>query len=294
MHRSRTEPLDTLPCYGKVLADQEGDDSLPAGRESPGSVFSRRSGLWLLYVDESGEPTDSHFVLAGPAVFEHDAYFLAQQIDRLQPRYLPGAMEPVEFHASAIRGGREAPWSDLPKERRYSLLDDVYETIKASRAVLFGVAVERARLRADQDAYEYALESLIRRFDTFLVRRYREQQDPQRGLVIIAQSQYRQRLETLARLIRQVGTRWGETYNLAEVPLFTSASNSRLLQVADFCANAIRARYESGLTRQCDRIASRFDEAHGVVHGLFHFSTDHQTCTCPGCLTRRLASEQEG
>jgi len=284
--------LTGVSCGATLVTDQEGYAFGP-WRSRPWSRFLLGARVWLLYADESGEPTSRYFVLAGVAAFEDDTYHISEKLNKLHVRYLPSHTESVEFHASAIRAGRRAPWDALPREVRFHLLDDVYDVIQNSRLVLFAVAVERARLSADQNAYEYALASLIKRFDTFLGRKYRDEHDPQRGLCIIAESQYRQRLEVLAQLIRREGTQWGATYNLAEVPLFTPAATSRLLQVADFCANAIWGRYESGQTRHFDTIASRFYTADKVVHGLFHQSSDHHTCPCPGCLTRRLAAPSE-
>lgn len=112
--------------------------------------------------------------------------------------------------------------------------------------VLFASAIEREWLKQGVNEYDFAFESLVNRFDRFLRWKYKEEGEAQRGLIIIAQSEYKRHIETLFTKIRQVGTRWGEAYNLAEIPLFTPASNSRLLQVADFCANAIYGRFEGG------------------------------------------------
>ena len=172
----------------------------------------------------------------------------------------------------------------------FHCLTKAYEIIRNSRAVLFGVAVERGWLSTGENEYLYALESIARRFDEFLRRQYRLESDPQRGLIIVAESQFRQRIEALALRIQQQGTRWGEIWNLSELPLFTSAANSRMLQLADLCANAVYARYATGHARHFDRIAPRFDASDRVFHGLWHASRDHQTCTCPGCLTRRIAN----
>lgn len=57
--------------------------------------------MYLLYVDESGEPlsvNDQHFVLAGIGVFERQTYWLSQQLDALETELFgapPGALEAV-------------------------------------------------------------------------------------------------------------------------------------------------------------------------------------------------------
>lgn len=247
--------------------------------------------MYLLYLDESGPENTKHFALCGIAIFERQTYWIATRLDQLQQRFLPSITHPIEFHASTIRAGREPPWYSLSEAERRELLDCVYEAIREAQVFLFGAVIERAWLEIGQDEYEFAFESVVNRFDRFLRRLYREENRPERGLIIIAESQYRERLETLARAIRQAGTRWGEAYNLADIPLFTRAANSRLLQVADFCANAIWGRFEFGYARQFDRISSKFFETDGIVHGLAHYSRGYAQCTCPGCLTRKVKKE---
>ena len=246
--------------------------------------------MHLLYLDESGLHQSPYFVLAGLAVFETQTHPLSTTVDQLLSDYLPAHVPSEPLRATQIRSGAKPPWDQLSQARRWSLLDQAYEVIRNSHAVLFGVAVEREWLSAGDNEYLYALESIARRFDGYLRRLYRLQSDPQRGLIIVAESQFRRRIEALALRIQQQGTRWGEVWNLSEVPLFTSAANSRMLQLADLCANAVHARYATGHARHFDRIAARFDASEDVVHGLWHASRDHQTCLCPGCLTRRIAS----
>ena len=246
--------------------------------------------MYLLYVDESGQHGGNYFVLAGIAVFERRTYWIATELDRVQKEFLPEVAGPVAFHVSAIRAGREPPWDGLDQETRYRILDSLYSVIGESRSTLFAVAIERQWLSGGEDEYLYAFESLIRRFDSFLGRMYKQDAERQRGLLIIAESEFRRRIESLALKVMSEGTRWGELYNLAEVPLFTLARNSRLLQAADACANAVFGRYEGGFSRHFDTLAHRFDSEGGAVHGLAHFSRTYETCGCPGCLSRRLVS----
>jgi len=246
--------------------------------------------MHLLYLDESGTDGGEYFVLAGLAVFEHDAYFTSRDFDILQSECFPQADTPIEFHATKIRARKEPPWSELSQEAAFEVLDRGYRAITANRSVLFGVAVERACLRSeDGDEYSYAFESIMRRFDGFLARTYHETGERQKGIVIIADSSYRQRIETLANELLRSGTRWGELFNQVEIPLFTRARNSRLLQAADFCANAVKGRYEAGYARQFDKLLPKFDQdkATGEMHGLFHYTRDHVSCYCPACSSRR-------
>ena len=62
--------------------------------------------------------------------------------------------------------------------------------------------------------------------------------------------------------------------------------DTRLLQYADFCANAIYGNYNSGLSRDFQRIAHKFDRDSGVLHGLAHLTTD-SLCSCLACFSRQ-------
>ncbi len=245
--------------------------------------------MYLCYIDESGRQAGKYFVLGGVVVFEKRIYWIKKAFDEAQAHLFPKIKEPITFHASAIRAGHESPWDKLSNEQRKKLLDSIYSGIRDESVYLFGVAVERVWLKQKQpkeDEYGFAFEDLLNRFDRFLKWRYSQEGEFHRGLIIIAESDYHQRLETVAKRIQQSGTRWGgETGTLAEeIPMFTSTANSRLLQAADFCANAIYGRYEGGYTRQFDVIAPKFFQADGVIHGLAHYHLGR--CMCIACLSR--------
>lgn len=247
--------------------------------------------MYLLYLDESGQHGGSHFVLAGLAVHETSTYWLAKRLDDLQRDFFPECDEPLEFHAAVIRAAQQKPWNQLREgNRHHRFLDRAYEEIVASQVTLFAVALERTWLPEDRSEYGFALESLLKTFDTFLVGLYKSTGQQQRGLVVIAESQYRDRLEELARKVRREGTQWGRLYNLAEAPLFTPARNTRLLQAADLCANAVWGYYETGHALHYNRMIPKFAAEGGVISGLWHFTHRHLECPCPACLSRRLAS----
>lgn len=89
--------------------------------------------MYLLYLDESGNPDDAsdrHFVLGGAAVFERTTYHLSQDIERIQETHFPG-VQPIEFHAAHIRSGKGF-WRNIEREKRNVLLGDIAETIKNS------------------------------------------------------------------------------------------------------------------------------------------------------------------
>lgn len=245
--------------------------------------------MHILYLDESGTHSDArYFVVAGVSLFETDTYHLAQDMDGLQAKYFPNTLEPIAFHISPLRGARgqsNDPYPTLSPNDRRALADDVYGTIAKSSARIFAVAMEKSYTLGD--CYERGFEEVVNRFDRMLQRLFRNGV-MQRGLIVAAESSYRQNLEVLARKIAREGHRWGRTRNLADIPYFAPAANTRLLQVADFVANAVFGRYESGYSRDFDKIAVRFDQDDTELHGLVHLHAGRHECFCPACMARRM------
>ena len=125
-----------------------------------------------------------------------------------------------------------------------------------------------------------------------LARVNRERDERNRGLVVLAESSYRENLEALARKIWAQGHRWGQMHNIADIPYFAPARNTRLLQLADFVTNAVYRRYEGGNTRHFDRMMPLFDHDGERLHGLLHLSQRPWECYCPACMARRAAGPE--
>ncbi len=260
--------------------------------------------MYILHLDESGLHAEaSHFVLAGLAVFEREIHWFGQDLDALQELYLPDQTEPVHFHASRLRvregATPEPPWDKLTGRQRRELKGRIYDIIRERRGVLFGCAIQKQWAAArGVDPYERAFEELVSRFDLFMSRQNRAAatvgEGEQRGLLVLAESSYRKTLGILARQLQSTGTRWGTSlHNITGTPLFAPAAETRLLQLADFCSNAIYGRYHGGLTGDFDRIAVKFDYDNGVLHGLSHRTTD-ANCGCLACFSRRMRPSEQG
>ena len=246
------------------------------------------STMHIVYADEAGTHAEAaYFVLAGLAVFERETFFLSQDLDAIAERYFSGEPDSVELHSSLLmaqQGRIKEPYDSLDFEQRMALRNEVIRLIADSRAHLFAVAIEKAAI--DESPYERALEEIIRRFDLML-RRFYQAGDRQRGIVVVAESSYRENLQALAKRIWTEGHRWGDTRNMADVPFFAHAKSSRLLQLADFAANAVYRRYEVGDARQFDVLAQRFDSESRQLHGLVHIARDRRDCACPACVLWR-------
>lgn len=251
--------------------------------------------MYLLYLDESGnedDPADKHFVLAGAAIFERVAFFLSRALDDLQARHFPG-VQPVEFHAAAIRTGKGF-WRNVPADQRRTILENIAEIIANANdpgLVLFGAVIEKSSAMWGEKAVEHATAEVCRRFDVFLKRRHREADDPERGLLIFSEGRFHRRAKVWVRGFRELGTQWGILRNLCDIPYFASSQETRLLQLADFVSYALFRLYENGDASLVRPILNRFSQQEGTLHGLVHNRSGSMApCDCPACTSRRTPS----
>lgn len=247
--------------------------------------------VYILYVDESGNesnPDDRHFVLAGLAVFERQAFYLASALERLQTDHLAG-YEPIPFHVSAMRA-RRGVWRSIPSTARDAVLAGVAERIARVRKpglVLLAAVIEKGESLHGEDAVRRATEELCRRFDIFLMRRKQEANDPQRGLIVFAEGRFDQRAKVWVKGFRTLGTTWGVLRNLSDIPYFAPMQETRLLQAADYVSHAVFTLYEDRDACLVKPILHRFCEEGGTLHGLVHVRPSRRRCDCPACESRR-------
>lgn len=244
--------------------------------------------MYLLYLDESGSPDSHNFVVAGIAVHETSVQWATNALDTLQRQYFPGMLGSVQFHAAPLRGNPqhrvEEPFDQLDPATRHQLLDSLYEVAQHIYGRFFAVVVEKAYLYQGEDPYERALEEILSRFDLYLNRLYRESGNRNKGIVVVADSSYRERLETVARQFVTEGTRWRALRDVLDIPVFTLAKHNRLLQIADLIANTVYGRYEHGHARQFDNLMPQFDrDDRGRIHGLVHITGNRAQCFRPCC-----------
>ena len=248
--------------------------------------------MFLLYLDESGnenEPSDRFFVLAGIALFERQTYYLARSLDSVQDKYFPNH-QPIPFHATDILSGRGGFWRRVPEGVRENILEDIVAEIcriPTIGRILFAAAIEKSDVLWGETAVERATEEICRRFDIRLQRQYHEYNDPQRGLLIFSEGRLNARAKIWVRGFHLRGTTWGAINNLADIPYFANARESRLLQAADFIAHAVWRMYERRDVRLIAPLIRCFDEHDGILHGLVHVRSDPgATCDCPACYSR--------
>jgi hypothetical protein len=252
--------------------------------------------MWLVYVDESGEPTDPKekvFVLGSVAIYENQAYFLSQELDKIQNKWFPTATIPIEFHAAKIRNGMGEPWHSMSKTKRKEFLDDLCDVIvKASpKGIrLFSIVIHKASFPLE-DPVEKSFYELCGHIDAFIegenIQLSREGKDKNRGLIVLDSSKYGTQLDKLLLAYRnRGGTLFGRVKNFADAPTFANSATTRLLQIADIVSYAVHRRYESGDASLLDRILGRFQQKEGKIHGLMHLIGNWKQCPCPACTSR--------
>lgn len=252
--------------------------------------------MYILYLDESGTHKHAlYFVLAGLAIHESETFWLTRALDDLEREYFPDAAQPIEFHASKLHVAErhaKPPFDALSHDRRAELIDAIYQVIAGSHATLFAIVIEKKN--AGETVYEDAFEQIVSKFDRMLRRPGATRMPNERGLVVIADSPYQTTITDRARRVWADGHRWGRLGAIADIPYFAPASNTRLLQLADFAANAVFRRYERGDARHFDPIAPRFDADGDNLYGLVHTASNRWSCFCPACYLWRLKNPRSG
>lgn len=250
--------------------------------------------MYLLYLDDAGSAANAaeeYLVLGGISLYEAQADYFTRELDRIAQTYNSENPAAIEFHASEIFSRRSEPWSRLNRDEARGVIKAVLKVVQDSygSARLFACAIHKDSF-PDEDPVERCFEDLCSRFDRFLARLQREG-DRQRGLIVLDRTTRETSLQRLSRDFRAKGTRWGGTLrNLVDIPFFVDSRASRLVQIADHIAYAVFRRYNASDAQYFDLIASRFDSADSVVHGLAHLASPTATlCMCPACLSRRLA-----
>jgi hypothetical protein len=228
--------------------------------------------MYLLYLDHSGsieDPTHTHVVLAGVAVFERQTHWLSSALDEIAKRFNTQEPHLIELHGSPMHGGRK-PWRRYPVINRIRAISDSLAVARDSHSsnVLFGAVIKKAAV-APEDAVLLAFEYVCSAFDRFLGRMHKKG-DTQRGIIVLDKAAYESEIQNLASDFRRIGHRWGVIRNLSEVPMFLDSRASRMIQLADLIAFSLFRFYESKDDRFVNIIESRFDRYGGATPGLVY------------------------
>ena len=244
-------------------------------------------GIYLLYLDASGSvknASDRHIVLAGIAVFERQPHWFSEKRDAIAQRVWPESPLNLEFRGTDLMGGKK-PWRGIGKSDREAAYAEAMEISGRSQQIhIFGAAIHKAAV-SPQDPMEFAFEQICNRFDRFLGRLHAKG-NTQRGLIILDKSSDETSRQRLATDFKTIGHRWGQLYNLSDVPLFVDSKAARMIQYADLVAHAMRRYFERGVSLLFDKFSPRIDRVGGVLQGLVHYTPAGVSCNCLSCRQR--------
>lgn len=225
--------------------------------------------MFLLYTDESGALTDPNqpfFILSGIAVFDRKTHWVEKDLIDISERFKPGAPFSIEFHGSPMRSGRE-DWRNIDATSRITAAIDVLTLCKTHSLKIFAAVIDK-RTMSGSDILESAFEQVSSRFDMFLTRCYRKG-DNQRGIMVLDKSSTEIQIQNLSRIFKHNGHTWGKLKNFAEVPLFIDSKASKLMQLADLVAFALKRHFNDNDDVLYDIVKDCFDKEGGVIHGLY-------------------------
>ena len=251
--------------------------------------------MYIVYLDESGSPNgwhnnQDHFVIGGIAIHESWIQPISESLDEIQAMFFPDISIPVKFHATDINSGVGRFRRELPKSQLQQLLNAVYDVITGfeyPNATLFATAIHISAVTSADQALRDTFEDVVQTFNSFLAS-LNEEGNPQKGMLIIdgnpsTEAKYR----ALISDFRRMGTQYGYLGNIVDIPYFSQSEDTRLLQLADFCAYAVFRYYERGDDRFLNKIIHRFDRRSrdfAGVDGLKHIT--QRACDCVACSGR--------
>lgn len=251
--------------------------------------------MFIIYLDESGDSNgwlnnQNNYVIGGIAIHEGQIQRLSDSVDDIQPRFFPHISVPIKFHAVDIFGkGKDRFRSDLTENQRQQIMNDIYDVIANAaypNAVLFATAIDISSVTSSDQALKDTFEDIVQRVNTFLVRMNRAG-NPQKGMLIIDGNQStEQKFRSLVSEFRNSGTQYGYLGNIVDIPYFSQADKTRMLQLADFCAYAVFRYYERGDDQFLNKIIHRFDRRsrdYQGADGLKHIT--QRQCDCLSCTS---------
>ena len=250
--------------------------------------------MYVIYLDESGIPSgwnnQNHFVIGGIAIHEGQISRMSKVLDDVQSAFFPSISVPLKFHAVEINSGH-GRFRPIGKDIRQNIMEAVYDEIAKTaypNAVLFATVMHISSVSNPDQSLRDTFQDIVQRVNTFLLRLYK-QGNPQKGRLVIDRSQSTEnRYRTLTSDFRTQGTEYGYLGNIVDIPYFSQSSDTRLLQLADFCAYAVFRYYERNDGQFLKKILPRFDRR-SPSHdpdGLKHITRKSEHCPCIACSWR--------
>jgi hypothetical protein len=178
----------------------------------------------------------------------------------------------------------------LTLDERRRLVSEVADTVAGwGSARLFAECIDKLYFdpsRAPRPVDEQAFEQVVSRFQHYVVSTNEFGEDKKFGLVVHDNNQTVAKKHTdLMRRFHRQGTLWTKIDRLIETPLFVNSELTRMVQVADLCAYAVRRYLENQETTLFAKVFQRAHRIQNKVVSVRHFSSP--TCACDICRAHR-------
>jgi hypothetical protein len=187
-----------------------------------------------------------------------------------------------------------AAYTHLSRSERLDCIHEVADCIGGwGFARLFAECIDKLHFdsaRAGRSVEVQGFEQVITRFERYL-QNIDQQAQGQRLLSLLVHDNNQSVAKKHTDLMRQFhrsGTPYGDLNHIIETPLFVDSSLTRMIQISDLCAYALRRYCENGNTDLFHRIFPRADKLGAMVVGVRHY-TSH-ICACEICQAHRPAA----
>lgn len=188
--------------------------------------------------------------------------------------------------------GKTEAYIHLTHSERMQCLREVADLVSSwGNARLYAECIDKVHfdpVKTGKAAEEQGFEQVISRFQKSLARKASTKSKP--GLIVHDNNQSVAKKHTeLMRGYHDKGTLWTAIPNIVETPLFVDSSLTRMVQIADLCAYALRRYVENGEVELFRKVFTRADRLpNGQVVGIRHYTNNG--CACEICKGHRLTS----
>ncbi len=185
----------------------------------------------------------------------------------------------------------ERPYIHLTLAERHAAVCEIADAVSGWGSVrLFAECIDKTHfdpIRTGCTADEQAFEQIVSRFEQY-VESTDEPGERRFGLLVHDNNETVARKHTdLMRRFHQRGTLWTRIERLIETPLFVDSKLTRMVQIADLCAYALRRYLENQETDIFNRIFVRAHRIQNRVVGIRHYTGPN--CPCEICRAHRPA-----
>jgi hypothetical protein len=184
-------------------------------------------------------------------------------------------------------------YTHLTQFERMKMVQEVADLIGSwDRARLFAECIDKTHFNSStsqRSVDEQAFEQVVSRFEQYMGK---ATGDDNFGLLVHDNNETVAKKHTeLMRQFHRNGTLWTKIKRTIDTPLFVNSSLTRMVQMADLCAYALRRYFENEETDLFRRVFRRADRVVGTVVGIRHFSD--LKCACEVCRAHKAPTVKD-